>query len=455
VKPILTADEYRRVDRAYQGDLDAAMDRAGHAVALAAVRAGASYGRRVSVLVGTGNNGGDGYVAARYLAERGAMVSVHALGPPQTPEATRAANSARTAGIRATDLGVPSDEDVVIDALFGGGVRGGLPRQILPWFDVETPVVAVDYPTGLDPNTGKVEEQAFRAVETVTFGSIKTGHVLARGPDMCGTVTVADIGIEGGNPSMYLATKADTVRPVRDRKSYKWRAGSVLVVGGSTGLTGAAVLAARGAIRFGAGSVAIASPDRRAVVSNTVEFPTFALEEAVSRVDRFDVVIFGPGLAEADLEVGLPVVEKARSVVVDAGGLVPNVMKLLEDREIDSVLTPHAGEFERVTGRRGGTYSVRALAAKLGGVVLLKGNPTRISDGGLPVLVTTGGPELATIGTGDVLSGMIAALRARGVESIDAAITAAYYHGIAGAEISARGPLTASDLADAVRSYAW
>jgi NAD(P)H-hydrate repair Nnr-like enzyme with NAD(P)H-hydrate dehydratase domain len=130
-------------------------------------------------------------------------------------------------------------------------------------------------------------------------------------------------------------------------------------------------------------------------------------------------------------------------------------MKLLEDREIDSVLTPHAGEFERVTGRRGGTYSVRALAAKLGGVVLLKGNPTRISDGGLPVLVTTGGPELATIGTGDVLSGMIAALRARGVESIDAAITAAYYHGIAGAEISARGPLTASDLADAVRSYAW
>jgi hydroxyethylthiazole kinase-like uncharacterized protein yjeF len=455
VKPVLSADEYRRVDGAYQGDLDAAMDRAGHAVALAAVRAGASYGRRVSVLVGTGNNGGDGYVAARYLAERGAMVSVQAFGPPKTPEATRAAKSARAAGLQATDLDVPSDEDVVIDALFGGGARGGLPASIRPWFEVDAPVVAVDYPTGLDPNTGKVEEQAFRAVETVTFGSIKTGHVLARGPDMCGALTVADIGINGGNPSMFLATESDTVRPLRDRKTYKWKAGSVLVVGGSTGLTGAAVLAARGAIRFGAGSVAIASPDRPAVVSNTVEFPTFALDEAVSHIDRFDVAIFGPGLAEEDLESALPIVEKASSVVVDAGGLVSKVMTLLEDRGIDFVLTPHAGEFERMTGRSGGTYAIRALAAKLGGVVLLKGNPTRISDGGLPVLVATGGPELATIGTGDVLAGMIAALRARGVGSIDAAITAAYYHGIAGADISVHGPITASDLADAVGRYAW
>jgi len=455
VKPVLTADEYRRVDRAYQGDLDAAMDRAGHAVALAAVRAGASYGRRVSVLVGTGNNGGDGYVAARYLAGRGAMVSLRALGPPKTPEATRAAKSARAAGVQANDLGVPGGEDVVIDALFGGGVRGGLPQPILPWFEVDGPVIAVDFPTGLDPNTGKVAEQAFRAVETVTFGSIKTGHVLGRGPDMCGAVTVADIGIDGGNPSMFLATEADTVRPVRDRKTYKWKAGSVLVVGGSAGLTGAAVLAARGAIRFGAGWVAIATPDRPTVVSNTVEFPTFELDEAVSHVDRFDVVVFGPGLAEEDLERALPVVEKARSVIVDAGGLVPIVLGILEDREIDAVLTPHAGEFERMTGRPGGTFSIRALAAKLGGVVLLKGNPTRISDGGLPVLVTTGGPELATIGTGDVLAGMIAALRARGVDSINSAVTAAYYHGVTGAEISVRGPITASELADAVGRHAW
>ncbi len=455
MRPVVTADEYRRVDRAYEGDLDAAMDRAGHAVALAVVRAGAGYGKKVAVLAGPGNNGGDGYVAARYLAGRGAAVTVLALGPPQTPEAKRAAESARAAGVRVTGFVEPSDEDVVVDALFGGGVRGGLPADVAPWFGSPARVVAVDFPTGLDPNSGKVEEQAFRAVETVTFGSLKTGHLLGRGPDLCGGVTVANIGIEGGSPSMFVATEDDAVRPVRGRNTHKWKAGAVLVVGGSTGLSGAAILAARGAIHFGAGSVAIASPDRGAVVSNTVEFPTFDLDEAVERLDRFDVVVLGPGLASDDLPEALPVAELASSLVVDAGGLVPDVLAALKGREVDFVLTPHAGEFERLAGRRGGTFSIRALAGKLGGVVLLKGNPTRITDGGLPVLVTTGGPELATIGTGDVLTGMIAALVSRGVQPLDAAVTAAYYHGIAGAKISAGGPITASDLAAAVGSYAW
>lgn len=451
----MTADEYRRIDRAYEGDLDVAMDRAGHAVALAAVRAGAGYGKRVAVLAGPGNNGGDGYVAARYLAARGVAVTVQALDSPKTPEARRAAKSARAAGVRFTGVGEPAGEDVVVDALFGGGVRGGLPAEVFRWIDSPAPVVAVDFPTGLDPNTGKVEEQAFQAVETVTFGSLKTGHLLGRGPDLCGEVTVADIGIEGGSPSMFVATADDAVRPERERKAYKWKAGAVLVVGGSTGLSGAAVLAARGALHFGAGSVAIASPDRRAVVSNTVEFPTLEMDQAVERLDRFDVVVVGPGLAGEDLPGALQIARLASSLVIDAGGLVPDVLDVLKDREVGFVLTPHAGEFERLTGRSGGTFSVRALAGKLGGVVLLKGNPTRISDGGLPVMVTTGGPELATIGTGDVLTGMIAALVSRGVQPFDAAVTAAYYHGIAGAEISAGGPVTASDLAAAVGSYAW
>lgn len=455
MRPVVTADEYRRIDRAYKGDLDVAMDRAGHAVALAAVRAGAGYGKKVAVLAGPGNNGGDGYVAARYLAGRGVAVTVLALGPPRTPEAKRAAESARAVGVRVTAFAQPMEEDVVIDALFGGGVRGGLPAEVLPWIDSPAPVVAVDFPTGLDPNSGKVDDRAFRAVETVTFGSLKTGHLLGRGPDLCGEVTVAHIGIEGGTPSMYLATADDAVRPARERNTYKWKAGAVLVVGGSTGLSGAAILAARGAIHFGAGSVAIASPDPRAVVSNTVEFPTFELAEAVERIDRFDVVAFGPGLAAGDLPGALPVAEAASSLVIDAGGLVPEVVDALKDGNVEFVMTPHGGEFERLAGRSGGTYSVRALAGKLGGVILLKGNPTRISDGGHPVLVATGGPELATIGTGDVLTGMIAALVSRGVVPFDAAVTAAYYHGIAGATISADGPITASELASAVRSYAW
>lgn len=455
MEPVLTADEYRRVDTAYEGDLDVAMDRAGHAVALAAVRAGAGYGRRVAVLAGSGNNGGDGYVAAFYLAGRGSQVTVHALADPKTDEAARAADRAGTAGVVIRPLGEPSGEHLVIDALFGGGARAGMPESISPWLESGAPVIAVDYPSGLDPNTGKVPDRAFRAEETVTFGSLKTGHLLGRGPDHCGKVTVADIGISGGTPSMYLMTEDDAVRPPRSRTTHKWDVGSVLVVGGSSGLTGAAVLAAKGALSYGAGAVAIATPDRGAVVSNTVEFPTFPLDGALPDLDRFDVIVFGPGLGDDDYALALPFLEKSKRAVIDAGGLRPEVADLLAGSGPETVLTPHSREFSRIAGVAGGTYAVRALAERLGAVVLLKGNPTRISDGGLPVIVNAGGPELATIGTGDVLSGMIAALWARGAGPLEAATTAAYYHGVAGAELSSAGPLTATDLARHVGRYAW
>ena len=218
MKPILTAEEYRRVDQAYTGDMDQAMDRAGFAVATAAARHGAGYGRRVVVLAGPGNNGGDGYVAARYLKRRGAAVEIHALAEPRAEEAVRAASLAREAGVVVRQLGAVVEADLVIDALFGGGGRGGLSPEVLAWMDTPAPVVAVDYPTGLDPSTGGVEERAFRAVETVTFGTLKTGHVRGGGPDHCGEVTVADIGIEGGEPSMWLAEEADAPRPGRPRR---------------------------------------------------------------------------------------------------------------------------------------------------------------------------------------------------------------------------------------------
>lgn len=453
MKPVLTAGEYRRIDTAYTGDLDAAMDRAGYAVALAAVRAGAGYGKRISVLAGTGNNGGDGYVAARYLTGRGASVAVHTLGPPKTPEAIRARSAAEAAGAHVSALGTPGDEDLVIDALFGGGVREGIPPQILPWMEVDSPVVAVDFPTGLDPDTGAVAGEAFHAVETVTFSTLKTGHVLGKGPDFCGRVTVVDIGINGGDPSMYVAEETDTVRPPRERKTHKWAAGSVLVVGGSRGLGGAAVLAAQAALSYGAGAVAIATPDQAGLVSNTVEFPTFSFSDSPPDVSRFDVVLFGPGLADGDLADGLKLISGASRVLVDAGGLNTDTIDHLKGSEL--ILTPHSGEFERLTGRGGGTFSVRALASKVGGVVLLKGNPTRISDGGLPVLVNSGGPELATIGTGDVLAGMIAALWARGVDPFRATLTGTFYHGVAGRVLRGNGSITASGLAREVARYAW
>ena len=456
MKPVLTADEYRRIDKAYDGDLIQAMDRAGYAVALAAVRAGAVYGSRVVVLAGPGNNGGDGYVAARYLKKRGVSIEVQAFSLPRTPEAINAAAKARSAGVRMTEFSVPANEDVVIDAVFGGGGRSDLPKSIVRWMDTESRIVSVDYPTGLDPNTGNVESVAFHAVETVTFGARKTGHVRGLGPDYCGMVSVADIGINGGEPSMFIAEKADAPRPRRDRNAHKWSAGAVLIVGGSTGMIGASVFAGRSALRFGAGSVVVASPNSDLVHRMAPQIPTFSVDEAVGRLDRFDVVVAGPGLAENDADSIVPILEKSPRVVSDAGALTPKLLAAAKEGDAEVVITPHGGEFKRLTGGLGsGLYSTRAFATRHDITLLLKGSTTLITDGCPPILVDAGGPELASIGTGDVLAGMIGALWARGLDATRAAVSGAYWHGVAGADLAQQGTVTADRLADIIGNYAW
>ena len=455
MKPVLTADEYRRVDKAYTGDLIQAMDRAGHAVALAAARHGATYGKRVAVLAGPGNNGGDGYVAARYLKTRGAHVTIHALADPSTSEAWDAAAKAVLAGVQVRELGEPTETDVVIDALFGGGARRGLPDEVVAWMETAAPVVSVDYPTGLDPDTGKVDEAAFHALETVTFSTLKTGHVLGVGPDHCGLVTVADIGIHGGEPSMFVAEASDAPRPRRQRKTHKWSAGSVLVMAGSSGMVGASTLAGRAALNFGAGTVYLASDRVDQVQQITPELPALDLEQAGGAVKRFDVVVAGPGLAADDAATIRPVLAAAQKVVLDAGGLTPSMLQAAKDGGAEVVVTPHDSEFVRVAGVGAGVYAVRSFAEREGIVALRKGNPTMISDGGLPVLVDTGGPELASIGTGDVLAGMIAALWARGLNGMQAAVSAAYWHGVAGADLARHETVTADVLADYISVHAW
>lgn len=454
MKPVLTADEYRRVDQAYTGDLDRAMDRAGFGVALAVAGRGIGYGSRVVVLAGPGNNGGDGYVAARYLSRRGAQVEVHSLGEPRTPTAIKAASLASARGVSVTPLGSVVEADLVIDALFGGGVRGGLPREVAAWIETRAPVVAVDYPTGLDPNTGQVEEGAFHSVATVTFQTLKTGHVIGVGPDHCGEVHVVDIGIEGGEPSMWVAQMTDAPRPRRSRTAHKWSAGSVLVVGGSSGMTGAAVFAGRAALGFGAGSVAVATSRPDLVATLAPELLTFGLDEAQDRLDRFEVVIAGPGLSEIDLDKAMSIVAKASNVLLDAGALLPRVVDAAVEGTANIVVTPHAREFERIAGTEAGALAAGAYSKKTGATVLLKGNPTLVSDGSAPVLVRTGGPELASIGTGDVLSGVIGALWARGLDPHTAAVSGSYWHGVAGADLARSRTVTADRLASHVARYA-
>ncbi len=283
-------------------------------------------------------------------------------------------------------LGEVAEADVVIDALFGGRARRRLPNEILAWKGTTASVIAVDYPTGLDADTGEVHEQAFRAVETVTFGSLKTGHVRGDGPEHCGQVTVADIGIHGGKPSMFIAEEHDAQRPSRPRSAHKWSAGAVLVLGGSPGLVGASILAARSALSFGAGTVYIGSARVDEIQRIAPEIPAVTLEDAAARLDRFDVVVAGPGLAEDDAGLVQPVLAGAAGVVLDAGGLTPETLAAAKKGGGDVVVTPHDGEFSRIAGVGPGTYAVRSLAAREGIVVLRKGSPTMVSDGGLPVL---------------------------------------------------------------------
>lgn len=220
-------------------------------------------------------------------------------------------------------------------------------------------------------------------------------------------------------------------------------------------MVGASILAARSALSFGAGTVYIGTSRVDEIQRIAPEVPALTLDDAANRLDRFDVVVAGPGLAEEDVELVEPVLAGANRVVLDAGALTPETLAVAKKGGGDVVVTPHDGEFSRLAGFGPGTYAVRSLAAREKIVVLRKGHPTMISDGGLPVLVTSGGPELATIGTGDVLAGIIGALWARGLQPAEAAISAAYWHGVAGRELARHQTVIADVLSDYISAFAW
>lgn len=427
------------------------MERAGLAVARETAALGARYGTRVAVLCGPGNNGGDGYVAARHLRRRGAAVQVHALAEPRTAPAAAAARAARRAGVSVGPLGTPRGCDMVVDALFGGKSRPGLPPEMRPWFDVAVPVVSVDVPTGVDPDTGEVEEGSFFATRTVTFGALKPAHLWA--PDRCGVVRVVDIGLGEADPLLLVGEDQDALRPPRRRDAHKWSAGSVLVVGGAAGMVGAAVMAGRAALNFGAGAVGVASPQPELVANLAPELLAYELDDVDAAMDRYGVVVVGPGLGD-HAEAVATVLDQAGRVVADADAL--RSIEQLRSAPCELIVTPHRGELARLTGSsQPDPGAATDLAHRIGGVVVLKGSPTVVADGGVPWVVTTGGPELATIGTGDVLAGMIAALWARGLDPVAAARSGAHWHGVAAADLAGRTTVTADRLARHVGRFAW
>ena len=477
MRPILTPEEAAALDAAAHGRGIAAetlMERAGHAVARAAVAlAGGRYGRRVTVVCGAGNNGGDGFVAARLLHAWGIAVTVVAVGGPATREpAASARRSAEGAGVRVLPLdgAVLARElarsDAAVDAIVGIGFRGpardDVADAIVALDAGACPVLAVDVPSGLDAATGSTSGPVVRADATVTFGALKVGLIAA--PEAAGPVEVADIGFPADlvPDRLGLVEPADVAEriPRRSRAAHK-REAVVVVIGGCRTMPGAAALAASAAMRAGAGLVQVAAPvGVLSVLESLVPTATFlplpettegtiagdgaALTDALGRADA---VVLGPGAGRVAATVAWIRATLARlavPAVLDADGLAAFVGEPLTAGPAGLVLTPHAGECARllVPGELGPDAdrvgAARALAARTGAVTLLKGSGTVVATpDGRATVNPTGGPSLATAGTGDVLAGAIGALLARGLAPRDAAIVGAYVHGLAGDRVAA------------------
>jgi NAD(P)H-hydrate epimerase len=437
--PIVTPEQMRVIDAAAAEPVEVLIDRAGSAVARSALRLlGGAYGRTVAVLAGPGNNGADGRVAADRLRERGVSVRVHEAA--DVPES------------------LPS-VDLVIDALFGTGFHGTWRSP-----DVgDAAVLAVDIPTGLDARTGEASLGTLIADHTVTFAAPKPGHVFGDGPDVVGTLEVADIGLSVDASDMAIVEASDVAAwlPVRQRRAHKW-ADAVRVVAGSPGLTGAAHLVAAAAQRSGSGMVLLSAPGIDAdapveVVDRRVP-PFDWADDVLTDLYRFHALVLGPGLGREEYTVPSvvrTVLEGVVPVVIDGDGLFAlswndeGTPAFLREREVPTVLTPHDGEFGLLTGARPGSDRVaaaHALVALSGAVVLLKGPTTVVAaPDGRTLLVTNGDERLATAGTGDVLSGIIGALLARGVPAVEAAAAGAWLHADAAVR-SSRVGLVASDL---------
>ena len=448
--PIVTPDEMRAIDAAAPEPADVLIERAGWAVARTATRMlGGTYGRTVHVIVGHGNNGADGRVAARILSARGAAVQVYPVD--ELPEVLGAA-------------------DLVIDAAFGTGFHGTWRPP-----DVgDSPVLAVDIPSGVDARTGAATEGGVLAADrTVTFAALKPGQLFPPGRDLVGEIEVADIGLdagfdarfESGTASAHLLEADDVAAwlPWRSSNAHKWGA-AVRVIAGSPTMQGAAALAAAGAQRAGAGIVHVSTPG----VGDAGRLPLEAVlrplppagwaGEALRSFDRFHALVLGPGLGRNDDTAASTrhvAVNSPLPVVIDGDGLfalawnADGAAALLRRRESPTVLTPHDGEYEMLTGTRPGLDRIaaaRRLAADAQCVVLLKGPATVVAQADGQVLVVTAGDErLATAGTGDVLAGIIGAFMAMKIEPFEAAAMAAWVHGRAAMAGTAVG-FVAGDL---------
>ncbi|WP_163864435.1 NAD(P)H-hydrate dehydratase [Myxococcus eversor] len=483
---VLTAAQMRQAEEAAEqrhGMPSALlMENAGRGLAEVA-RELAGPGGRFVVVCGPGNNGGDGLVAARFLIEGGAKVSVTLVGDPAklTPEAKRNLEALRGFGgvARAVEsLEQPGSGDVVVDALFGTGLSRAPAAAfaeaisaIHRWRRAGAKVVAADVPSGLQSDTGEPFSPCVEADATVAFGFLKPGQVLEPGATLCGRVRRVDIGMGGASSrevsgaELFVVEESDArdTLPVRKADTHKGTYGHVLVVAGSRGKTGAAALVSKAALRSGAGLVTVAtrSDALESVQSHSAEIMGIPLEAAgplgmgdldalLAAAEGKDALVMGPGIPRGPgtgALIGELVSRLEIPVVLDADALnaVAEDLSVLRRAKGPVVLTPHPGEMARLTGKS--TREVQSkrlevvsrLASGLGVTVVLKGDRTLTAHADGRVFInTTGNPGMATGGSGDVLSGVCGALLAQALPVPDAIWTAVYAHGFAGDLAAAR-----------------
>ncbi len=444
-EPLYTAAEMRAAEERYPGYPGSAgelMERAGAAVADEVLRA-YPEARRIAAVCGGGANGGDGRIAARILREAGRDV---------------------------VETDDPSNVDLVLDALFGTGFHGAPRPEAAAVIErvnaCGAPVVAVDLPSGVDASTGETAGVAVDADLTVTFHGRKVGLVVAPGRFHAGHVVVADIGLEAASTAILRATPALLDRvPRRGARDTKFSSGSLLVVGGAPGTTSAAVLTATAAMRADAGYVTLAVPAEALPVAEALALEPVkrgfewanAVDSLESDVARSSALAVGPGLGRSDEARDLVralLETSSLPVVVDADGLFG--LEPIE-RDAPTILTPHAGELARLLDVEPawvGAHRLEAAARaaeRFGAVVLLKGADTIVrAPDGRTVVCDTGPPSLATAGTGDVLTGIVGAFLAKGLDAVDAAAAAAVAHGLAARAVPHQAGLVASDVAAAL-----
>lgn len=453
------------------------MEAAGKAVADSVV-ARAPKAETVTVLCGPGNNGGDGFVAARLLKEHGYRVRLALLGDKSSLKGDAAVMAGKWDGeVAALEPGVLEGAGVIVDAIFGAGLArevGGVAAEAIEAVNkAGIPVVAVDVPSGIDGNTGAVRGIAVRAASTVTFFRAKPGHLLFPGRAHCGDVSIADIGI-GADVLTDIAPKTflncpdlwQEDFPRSTPEGHKYARGHAVVVSGGPEATGAARLAARAVLRVGAGLVTLVGSKGATAVnaahSTAVMVASFSGAKGLSTIledRRKNAVLIGPGagVSKRTRELTQAILKCDPATVLDADALTSfeaspkTLFGAIGKCKGDVVLTPHEGEFARLFGKVAATGSkidrARHAARASGAIVLLKGADTVVADPEGRAAINANAPAwLATAGAGDVLAGFIVGLLAQGMAAFEATCAAVWLHG---ACAEAFGPgLIAEDLSE-------